>query len=47
VIFYGHGYGHGLGMSQWGAKAMADLGKSYEEILKFYYKNTELIQLDE
>lgn len=47
VIFYGHGYGHGLGMSQWGAKAMADVGKSYEEILKYYYQNTELIKLDE
>ncbi len=47
VIFYGHGYGHGLGMSQWGAKAMADIGKSYEEILKYYYQNTELIKLDE
>lgn len=47
VIFYGHGYGHGLGMSQWGAKAMADQGMTYEEILKYYYQNTELIKLDE
>ena len=45
VVFYGHGYGHGLGMSQWGAKAMADLGFNYEAILKYYYKDTELIQL--
>ncbi len=45
VVFYGHGYGHGLGMSQWGAKVMADLGFDYEAILKYYYKDTELIQL--
>ncbi len=44
VIFYGHGYGHGLGMSQWGARKMAELGKTYEEILLFYYKGTSLIK---
>lgn len=44
VIFYGHGYGHGLGMSQWGAKKMAEMGKTYEEILLFYYNGTKLIK---
>lgn len=44
VVFYGHGYGHGLGMSQFGAKAMAEQGKSFVEILSFYYKDTALIQ---
>lgn len=44
VVFYGHGYGHGLGMSQWGARKMAELGKTYEEILMFYYKGTSLIK---
>lgn len=33
----GGGYGHNIGMSQWGAYAMAKLGYSYDEILKFYY----------
>jgi methionine-rich copper-binding protein CopC len=33
----GLGDGHGVGMSQWGAKYMGDAGKSYEDILKFYY----------
>ncbi|MEG2457621.1 MAG: stage II sporulation protein D [Bacilli bacterium] len=33
------GYGHGVGMSQYGANAMAIKGKTYEEILKHYYKN--------
>lgn len=42
VVFNGHGYGHGLGMSQWGAKAMAEQGFTYEEILKHYYKDTNI-----
>ncbi|WP_129597562.1 SpoIID/LytB domain-containing protein [Anaerophilus nitritogenes] len=33
----GKGWGHGLGMSQWGAKKMAEQGFSYEQILKHYY----------
>ena len=34
----GGGYGHNCGMSQWGAKAMAEVhGKTYEEIISFYY----------
>ena len=40
--FNGNGWGHGVGMSQWGAKAMADLGHTYEEILTFYYTGTYL-----
>ena len=37
-IFDVYGYGHGCGMSQWGAKAMAqEHGKTYEEIISFYY----------
>ena len=42
VVFYGHGFGHGLGMSQWGAKKMAESGKTYEDILKFYFKDIEI-----
>ena len=33
----GSGSGHNLGMSQYGAKAMAEMGYSYEDILSFYY----------
>ena len=33
----GSGYGHNVGMSQWGAYAMANLGRSYRDILQFYY----------
>ena len=35
------GYGHGVGMSQYGAKELANLGYKYDEILKYYYKGTE------
>ncbi|HZK38045.1 MAG TPA: SpoIID/LytB domain-containing protein [Clostridia bacterium] len=36
-VFDGKGYGHGLGMSQYGAKNMAELGYKYDEILAHYY----------
>lgn len=42
VSFAGHGFGHGVGLCQWGAKAQAEAGKSYREILKFYYPGTRL-----
>lgn len=42
VVFYGHGYGHGLGMSQWGAKKLAESGKTYIEILMFYFKDIQV-----
>ena len=38
----GMGYGHGIGMSQSGAKGMAEAGFSYEEILKHYYTGVEV-----
>jgi len=41
--FVGHGFGHGIGMSQWGAKKMAEDGYSYEDILMHYYTGTHLI----
>lgn len=42
ITFIGGGYGHGVGMSQNGAKAMADSGKNYETILQHFYSNVEL-----
>lgn len=39
MIIYGVGYGHGVGMSQSGAKGMAKAGFSYQEILKYYYSD--------
>lgn len=41
-VIEGKGYGHGVGMSQWGARNMAELGHSYEDILKHYYSGIEL-----
>ncbi|MGM0843745.1 MAG: SpoIID/LytB domain-containing protein [Bacillota bacterium] len=37
----GRGFGHGIGMSQYGAYAMGKAGKGYQEILDFYYPTTE------
>ena len=41
-IIEGKGYGHGVGMSQWGAKKMAELDYSFEEILKHYYRGVNI-----
>ena len=43
----GGGYGHGVGMSQNGVKALADLKYKYEEILEHYYKGTKLASIYE
>jgi stage II sporulation protein D len=42
VIFIGKGYGHGVGLSQWGALEMARQGRNYREILAHYYPGTTL-----
>ena len=44
LIFVGSGHGHGVGMSQWGAQAMAERGASHAEILAAFYPGTELVQ---
>lgn len=44
-IFNGRGWGHGVGMSQWGAYHMAQRGYTYQEILDFYYERTKLSQV--
>ncbi len=40
--FNGSGWGHSVGMSQWGAYAMANQGFTYEQILKFYFTGIEI-----
>ena len=40
-----YGYGHRVGLSQYGAEAMAQEGKSCEEILLHYYRGTQLERL--
>lgn len=42
-IFTVNGYGHGVGMSQYGANYMAQQGFTYEEILKHYYTGVEIV----
>lgn len=42
ILFAGQGYGHGVGMSQSGAKGMAEAGFTYKEILKHYFVGTEV-----
>ena len=45
IIINTKGYGHGVGMSQYGALGMAKHGYNYEEILKHYYTNVEISNL--
>ncbi|MBM7582463.1 stage II sporulation protein D [Caldicoprobacter guelmensis] len=45
VIFKGRGYGHGVGMSQWGAYSMAKRGKKAEDIIKHYFKGVQIVKL--
>lgn len=40
VIFMGAGWGHGVGMSQWGAKELAERGWSYKKIIGLYFPGT-------
>ena len=42
-VFTGEGWGHSVGMSQYGAKGMAENGFNYEEILTHYYQGTNLV----
>ena len=41
------GYGHGVGMSQYGALGMAKSGYKYDEILRHYYQNTNIMKINE
>ncbi|MGF1458043.1 MAG: SpoIID/LytB domain-containing protein [Leptolyngbyaceae cyanobacterium] len=43
----GRGYGHGIGMSQWGANNMANQGYSYQQILGHYYQGAQLATIEE
>lgn len=45
LVFDGCGYGHGVGLSQFGSRCMADAGFSYTEILETYFPGTDLIPL--
>jgi stage II sporulation protein D len=47
LLFKGRGYGHGVGLCQEGAMHMVDLGWTYKNIIKFYYKDVSLINISE
>jgi stage II sporulation protein D len=42
VKVVGRGYGHGVGLCQYGAMGMSQVGYDYTQILQFYYRGTEL-----
>ena len=44
IVLKGGGFGHGIGMSQYGADAMGRAGKNWQEILKFYYQGVEIVK---
>ena len=45
VTFTGRGFGHGVGMSQWGAYAMAEQGWSAEDIIRHYFQDVSIVKL--
>ncbi len=45
VKMCGTGYGHGVGVCQWGARAMAEKGRSPEEIIDYFYKDVDVVTL--
>lgn len=45
IIITTKGYGHGVGMSQYGANALAKQNKTYEDIIKYYYQGTKIKKL--
>lgn len=45
IVFITNGYGHGIGMSQEGANYMAQNGSNYEEIIKHYYTDVDIVSI--
>ena len=45
IVFEGHGFGHGLGMAQYGANAMAAAGSTYDQILHHYYTDVVIQEI--
>lgn len=44
-LVFGHGWGHGVGMCQYGMKRLAELGYSYEQILEYYYPGSQITDI--
>ena len=45
-VFIGRGYGHGVGMSQYGAKDLGDIGYTYDDIIKAYFPKIEILNMN-
>jgi len=45
IIFYGSGWGHGIGLCQWGANELTKQGKSFKEVIEYYYPKTKIKKL--
>jgi len=45
IVFKGAGWGHGVGLCQWGAKGLAERHLKTEEIISFYYPGTKLVKI--
>lgn len=46
LVLSGYGWGHGVGLCQWGAYGMSKKGKKAEDIVKYYYPGTEVMSID-
>lgn len=44
-VIKGRGWGHGVGLCQWGAKKMAEIGYKYYQILRYYFRGTRLVKI--
>ncbi|HHX78089.1 MAG TPA: SpoIID/LytB domain-containing protein [Firmicutes bacterium] len=45
LVMSGTGYGHGVGMCQWGARALAEQGREPEDIVDYFYRDVEIVKL--
>lgn len=45
LMVKGRGYGHGVGMSQWGAKALAEEGEDAEDIIDYFFDDVEIVRV--
>jgi stage II sporulation protein D len=45
LVLAGHGWGHGVGLCQWGARGMALQGMDFKKILGYYYRDTRLVNV--
>ena len=43
LLAMGQGFGHGVGMSQWGAHGLAQRGADFRQILNHYYRGAEIV----